>query len=143
MPSPVRLCEGGRDTTPRFFEEAANCSQVRAECSQFVVSIGMIAALDTSEEESFICLLLQSRLAAMGHGLVEWLKVFERGFVAFVCIVSKVFVKSSVACLPSPRTFYFELCGEVFANQGITIDRVITLDANEINFLQAVEGDSP
>ena len=46
------------------------------------------------------CLLLQTRLAAVCHGLVEWLKVFEGWLVAFLRIHAEVFVESPVCRAP-------------------------------------------
>ena len=80
-------------------------------------------ARDAGEVNFVTRLLLQPRLAAVGHGLVERLEVFERGLVAFLRGRAEVFVEPPVGRAPGVGLLRAQLPGEVFAQQRMRIER--------------------
>ena len=68
-------------------------------------------------------ILLQSRLAAVGHGLVERLEVFERGLGSVRRCRAEVFVEPLVGSAPGAGLSRAQLLGEVFAQQRMSIKR--------------------
>ncbi len=68
-------------------------------------------------------LLFHPCLAAVGHGLVERLEVFEFGLVALLGGCAEVFVEPLVAGTPRFRIFLAELLGETCTDVRMRIER--------------------
>ena len=100
QPGLIGFRERGRDAAPRFLEEAGDGSQVGTERAEFLRAVVFVPSQDAGEVNLVTRLLLQPRLAAVGHGLVERLEVFERGLVAFLRGRAEVFVEPPVRGAP-------------------------------------------
>src|SRR6185295_2200892 len=107
---------------PRGFEEAGHGSQVGTERAEFPPGVVVIAVKDAADVNTVTRLLLQSRLAAVGHGLVKRLEVFERWLIAFVCGRAEVFVKPPVRCAPSLGLLLAHAPAEVFPQQRMSVE---------------------
>jgi hypothetical protein len=76
-----------------LLEKRGDYSRVRTKGSKFVVAVLFTPTQDTIAVDPFTRVLLQPRLAAVGHGLVERLEVFKGGLVALLRCLTKVFVE--------------------------------------------------
>ena len=92
----VGLRKCGRNADPRGLKEAGDGPQVGPERAEFLRAIGFVPARNAHNIDLATRLLLQARLAAVGHGLVERLEGFERGLVAFLRARAEVFVEPPV-----------------------------------------------
>jgi hypothetical protein len=61
-------------------------------------------------------------LAAVGHGLVERLELFERGLLAFLRGRAKVFVEPPVGRAPGVGGLFAQLLGEVVAQVRMRVE---------------------
>src|SRR6185369_11381752 len=68
--------------------------------AEFICTVEFIPAINAGLVNFFACFLLQPRMAAVGDGLVERLKVFERWLIAFVRGCAEVFVKPPMRSAP-------------------------------------------
>ena len=144
QPSLVGFRERGRDAAPRWLEEAGDGSQVGTERAEFPAAVGFSSALDAVEVNLVTRLLLQPRLAAVGHGLVERLEVFERGLVLVLRGRAEVFVEPPVGRAPGVGLLRAQLPGEVFAQQRMRIERDeragrVAVHREQVDFLEATE----
>ena len=104
-------------------EEAGDGSQVGTERAEFLRAVEFVVPSQDAGAVNLVTrLLLQPRLAAVGHGLVERLEVFERGLVAFLRGRAEVFVEPPVGGAPGLGLLRAELPGEVFAQQRMGIE---------------------
>ena len=71
--------------------------------------------VDASDVDLIACLLLQTSLTAVGHGLVERLEVFERRFWFVRRGCAEVFVEEAVARTPSNKILCANFLREIFA----------------------------
>ena len=90
----------GRETNPRLLEEAGDGSQVGTERAKFCRAVMFCPSLDAGEEYVVTRLLLYPRLAAVGHGLVERLEVFECGLGQVLRGRAEVLVEPAVGGAP-------------------------------------------
>ncbi len=72
----------------------------RAELSHGVETVVAHATLDAISVNLVKRLLIPARLAAVGHGLVERLEVFERGIGLVRCPRAEVSIEPLVRCAP-------------------------------------------
>ena len=103
---------------PWWFKEASDSAQVRTERAEPISAVEAMASRSTQNAVAvnFVTRpLLQSRLAAVGHSLVERLEVFERGLGFVRRARAEVFVEPAVRCAPVLGVFPAQLPSEVFA----------------------------
>ena len=125
----------GETRLHRGLEEAGDGSQVRAERPEFERAVFFIPALDAVPVNLFTRFLLHPRLAAVGHGLVEWLKGFECRLIAFLRGRAEMFVEPPVRGAPGLGLLLLHAPAEVFPQQRVGIHEAILLRDEEIESL--------
>src|SRR5256885_14083592 len=130
-----------------LFEQTGDCSQFRTEGAEFPYAVGFSALANSVSENLRASFFSYSRLAPVGHGLVERLQVFERGLGAFLCGRAEVFVEPPVSLAPGVGIFLAQLLGEVFANDGMGVHkmapRLAVASMNEPELVQAGQHSIP
>ena len=111
-------------------------------------AVVFVPSLDAGEVNLVTRLLLQPRLAAVGHGLVERLEVFERGLVAFLRGRAEVFVEPPVGRAPGVGLLRAQLPGEVFAQERMRIERDeragrVAVHREQLRGFEAAEAEFP
>jgi hypothetical protein len=95
------ICQCSGRAFPRLLKDASNCSQVSPELTEFFHAVIFVAPNYSRIVSLLVSLLLQPRLAAVGHGLVERLEVFESGLGQVLRGRAEVFVEPPVRGAPS------------------------------------------
>ncbi len=99
QPGLVGFRERGRDATPRRLEETGHGPQVGTERPELVRAVEPVpsrSAQDAIAVHLLASLLLPAGLAAVGHGLVQRLKVFQRRLRPVRSRLAQVFVQTPV-----------------------------------------------
>ena len=73
---------------------------------------------------NLVTLLQQARKAAVGHGLVERLQIFERGLVAFLRCLAKVLVDPAMGVAEQIGETLAKLISVVLAYEGVGLEDV-------------------
>jgi len=103
-------------------KEAGNRSQVRTENAELSDCVNFISSPNARLANVIKRFLMDSRLAAVGNGLVERLEVFERWLIAFVRCCAKVFVNPPMRGAPGSGLLLAHTPGEVFPKQRMSVE---------------------